>query len=304
VTPGCGGAVARALVADGDQVWVAWSCGDGGGSLVAMGQGEELCPLDPGASWVLGEAPAALAVSGGRAWIGGAGGIDALSLADTGASAARLSDEAATAMASTAALVYAVVGGGRLVRVSDAGLANVSGLDPGLTVGALAATGTGLYAAASAAGGEGRLLSLLDGGVPTLRSLSLEGESCRDPSALAVDGGGRRVVLACADGPLAMWSEDQQTLRFLPGLDRMEALAFDDGDDVVFAMATGGVGLTLIAPDGATLHRFSLPARPGERPPLLVPLGQHRLATATSAAALAVLTPFDGRGPCAGGTTP
>lgn len=299
--PACSGAIARAVAARGDEVWVGWSCNDGGGTLTAMKQHEALCPLDPGAAWSLDDTPMAVAVRESAGWVASASGVDMLDLLDSGAPPARVSTELASALGATASEVYAVVGqgGGRLARVSASGTADVSGLDAGLTLGAIAATDRAVFVAAANAGGEGRLVSVPDGGVVTVTSLASGDGTCRAPEALAVDTAGDQVVLACAGGDLAMWRVERQSLAFLTGLDAMEALAFDDGADVVFGMARGGVGLSLVALNGSLLHRFSLPARPGDRPALLVALGAHRLAAPTGSSVLAVLTPFDGRGPCA-----
>lgn len=311
----CAGANARAASASDDVVLVAWGCADGSGVLTSLRLDDALCPLDPGASWPLASIPDALAVLGDSAWVGGAGGLSRIDMTAPGGTPITVGNQRVHALAASASEVVALVtdvddAATHLARVSDAGLDAVAGVDSGLALVALSASAERVFVAAHTATGEGRLLVVPSAGQGSVASISLvDGDArCDAPTALALSRDGARVVLGCAaatpaDGVVAVWRTDLQRMTLVPSVGALEALAFDDTADVFFAAAIGGTALSVIELDddgsGRVLHRFEHPARPGDRPALLVGLAEHRLLMPSATAPLAVLTPFDGLGPCA-----
>lgn len=282
---GTGAATARAAAVDGDDVLVAWSCAGGSGAVSHLRSGDALCPLDPGLAWSVAGTPTGVALPiDGRGLVANADGVWSFAL-DSAAAPTLLFAGDVRAVAATDAIVYAV-DGGHLVTADGP----VAGVDASLVVGALAADGAMLYAAAATASGEGRLL-IVGAGPPRAISLVVGAgagaRSCLRPGAIALTGG--RAALACADGGVVVW--DGSALTGLEVTDAIGALAWEDRGDVLFAL--GGDALVMLG--GAAPVAF---ARAAGEAPLLVAVGGHRLLV-SGASGLVVATPFSTAGPCA-----
>lgn len=284
--PGCAGRRVVALVADGDDVLVAFACDAAGDSYVERFVSDGVCPLDGSSIWKLSARPSALAAG----WVGlESGGVASFDLQATSVGAAQGSG-VASALVDVAGHVYAIVDGA-LARL-DQGLHAVAGVDAGLALVALAGADDSALVLASS-GDEARVVEVAVGSDTVITRSVPE---CVGPRAFAASA--EAVVMAC-DARVVVLDRGDGNRKVLDEV--ASGVALDPRGDIAFTWRPGERVAVVDVASGSVLHAWSgapaglalgvVPIQPGDRSLRLV-------APGASDGALGVWTPYDGGGPC------